>query len=149
MIEVTLSGTAAASRLDAKAALDADLAPSSGEIALSAPEATALLEQLGLAVAPGDPLGRGEMKIAAKPTDAGSLAITANLSAGEAKLSGDGTLRFDQEARPKGMAASAWQHRTSPRLSGFSASSGVSTAISASRFRGAGRFPPTPSRSSA
>jgi hypothetical protein len=114
VIEATLSGTAAASRLDAKATLDADLVARSGEIALSAPEASALLDQLGFAVGPNDPLtsdsptsvksdplGRGEMKITAKPADAGSLAVTASLSAGEARLTGDGTLRLDQGA-PEG-----------------------------------------------
>ncbi len=126
-IEVTLSGTAAASRLDATATLDANFAPSAGEIALTAPEATALLDQLGLAVAPGDPLGRGEMKITAKPTDLGplgSLAITANLSAGAARLTGDGTLRFDQGA-PEGhggFSAAAPDLALAQRLLGFTGS---------------------------
>ena len=129
-IEVTLSGTAAASRLDATATLDADFAPSAGEIAVTAPEAKALLDQLGLAVAPGDPLGRGEMKITAKPTDLGplgslgSLAITANLSAGAARLTGDGTLRFDQGA-PEGhggFSAAAPDLALAQRLLGFTGS---------------------------
>jgi hypothetical protein len=123
-IEVKLSGTAAASRLDATATLDADFAPSAGEIALTAPEATALLDQLGLAVAPGDPLGRGEMKITAKPTDTHSLAITANLSAGAARLAGDGTLRFDQGA-PEGhggFSAAAPDLALAQRLLGFTGS---------------------------
>ena len=120
-IEVTLSGTAAASRLDATATLDADFAPSAAEIALAAPEATALLGQLGLAVTPGDPLGRGEMKITAKPTDTRSLAIKGNLSAGAARLNGDGTLRFDQGA-PEGrggFSAAAPDLALAQRLLGF------------------------------
>ncbi|MFI4995694.1 MAG: AsmA family protein [Hyphomicrobiales bacterium] len=98
--EVSLSGTAAATRLeakgsfDAKGSLDALLAPISGEAVLSAPEAGALLAQLGLAIGPGEPLGRGELKLAMKPDAAGALTATANLAAGQATLSGDGTLSF-------------------------------------------------------
>jgi hypothetical protein len=92
--DVSLSGTAAATRLDAKGSLDALLAPISGEAVLSAPEAGALLAQLGLAIGPGEPLGRGELKLAMKPDAAGALTATASLVAGQATLSGDGTLSF-------------------------------------------------------
>ncbi|MBV9974995.1 MAG: AsmA family protein [Hyphomicrobiales bacterium] len=121
LIDVALSGTAAASHLDAKASLDADLAPRSAEIDLTAPEASVLLGQLGITAGPGDPLGRGEVKMTAKPAEPGTLAVTANLSAGTARLSGDGTLRIGQGA-PEGHGGfniSAPDLATAQRLMGF------------------------------
>jgi hypothetical protein len=121
MIDVTLSGTAASSHIEAKTALGADFVPSSGEVALSAPEASTLLNQIGLAIAPGDPLGRGEVKIAVKPTDAGSLALTANASAGQGTLSGDGTLSFAGSALEGhgGFSAATPNLASAQRLLGF------------------------------
>ena len=128
-VDVTLSGTAATSRLDAKATLDPDFAPNAGEVALAAPDASTLLEQLGVTIARPDPsrsdsLGRGELRMAAKPTDPGSWAITAALSAGAAKLAGDGTFRFDAGA-PEGhggLSATAPDLALAQRLLGFSRS---------------------------
>ena len=120
-IEVTLSGTAASSHLDAKSSLDADFAPSSAEVDLSSPEASVLLNQLGLPIGQGNPLGRGEVKIIAKPSNSGSLALTASLSAGMARLSGDGTLRLGQGAPDGhgGFTVSAPDLATAQRLLGL------------------------------
>ncbi|MFI5015048.1 MAG: AsmA family protein [Hyphomicrobiales bacterium] len=94
MIDVALSGTAAATHVDAKGSLDASFAPGTGELTLTAPEASMLLGQIGLPIAPGEPLGHGELKISTKPGNADALAVTASLLAGEARLSGDGVLSF-------------------------------------------------------
>jgi hypothetical protein len=101
-IDAALSGAVAASRLDAKGSLDALLAPIAGEATLSAPEARNLLAQLGLAVGAGEPLGRGEAKIALKPGEAGRIAATVSFTAGDSKLTGDGMVSLGDAAQGSG-----------------------------------------------
>ncbi len=121
-IEVSLSGTAAASRLDAKGSLDTLLAPIAGDVVLSAPEARILLVQLGLATGQGEPLGRGEVKLAMKPGGAGQMAVTASLVAGDTKVSGDGTLAWgDAPEGHGGFSASIPNLGLAARLLGYTA----------------------------
>ena len=88
-VEVTLNGSAAATHIEARASLDLDLAPISGEATLSAPDAATLLGQIGLAAPAGEALGRGELKVQAKP-GSGGLAVNASLNAGQMSVTGDG-----------------------------------------------------------
>ncbi|SEC35244.1 AsmA family protein [Rhizobiales bacterium GAS191] len=125
-IEVTLSGTAATTHIEAKASLDTTspdlaLSPAAGEATLSAPDASTLFNQIGLAAPSGEALGRGELKVTAKPGASGGLAVTANLVAGQTSLSGDGTLLFG--AAPEG-------HGALKGLGGFTAAT-PSTAAAA------------------
>jgi AsmA family len=118
--DIALSGTAAATRIDIKAALDADLSPVSGEATLSAQEATSLLRQFGLSLAPGDPLGRGEARIVAKPESSGQLAVTASMTAGSMTIGGDGTFTFDGGTQGQGgFAITTPSTATAARLIGW------------------------------